>query len=66
MATEIEVDGNGLLTGRFKTANCSGQEKVNRLLEIEPHREDYYLYAYGNSTGDKEMLEMADEAFYCR
>lgn len=62
LATEIEIDSNGLLTGRFKTANCSGQEKVNRLLLIEPHREDYYLYAYGNSSGDKEMLAFADQS----
>ena len=66
LATEIEVDDNGLLTGRFKTANCSGQEKVNRLLEIEPDKENYYLFAYGNSSGDNEMLVMADKAFYCR
>jgi hypothetical protein len=35
---------------------------VNRLLLIEPHREDYYLYAYGNSTGDKEILSFADQS----
>lgn len=62
MATEIEVDGNGLVTGRFKTKNCSGQEKVNRLLEIEPDRENYHLYAYGNSSGDKELLSFADQS----
>ena len=62
LATQIEVDDKGLLTGRFKTANCSGQEKVNRLLQIEPHREEYYLYAYGNSTGDKEILSFADQS----
>lgn len=62
MATEIEVDDNGLVTGRFKTKNCSGQEKVNRLLEIEPDRENYHLYAYGNSSGDKELLSFADQS----
>ena len=35
---------------------------MNRLLEIEPRREEYFLYAYGNSTGDKEMLAFADQS----
>jgi len=34
---------------------------VNRLLEVEPHREEYFLYAYGNSSGDKELLFFADQ-----
>lgn len=62
IATEIEVDDSGLVTGRFKTKNCSRQEKVKRLLEIEPNREEYFLYAYGNSTGDKELLSFADQS----
>lgn len=61
LATEFEVDGKGLLTGRFACHNCFGQEKVNRLLLVEPDRENYYLYAYGDSRGDKEMFEFADE-----
>ena len=61
LATEVEVDENGRLTGRFKTKNCFGQEKVDRLLQAEPHREDYFLTAYGDSRGDKELLAFADE-----
>ena len=61
LATEVEVDDNGRLTGRFKTPNCFGQEKVNRLLQAEPHREDYLLTAYGDSRGDRELLALADE-----
>lgn len=61
LATEVEVDDNGRLTGRFKTPNCYGQEKVNRLLQAEPHREDYLLTAYGDSRGDRELLALADE-----
>ena len=60
LGTRIDVDDQGLLTGRFMTANCYGQEKVSRLLEVEPQREEYYLYAYGDSRGDKEMLDFAD------
>lgn len=63
LGTKLEVV-DGKLTGRFLTKNCYGQEKVNRLLERFPHREDYYLTAYGDSRGDREMLAFADEAHY--
>ena len=62
IATEIEIDSHGVITGCFKTRNCYGQEKVNRLLELEPARESYLLYAYGNSRGDDELLAMADNS----
>lgn len=61
LATEVEVDGNGKLTGRFKTRNCNGEEKVNRLLQVEPDREGYRLMAYGDSRGDQALLAFADE-----
>lgn len=63
IATRIETDGNGLLTGRFLSPNCNGKEKVRRLLEEEPDRENYYLYAYGDSEGDMPMLEFADKGY---
>ena len=66
LATKIETDKNGLLTGRFLTQNCYGQEKVNRLLEAFPNRGAYKLVAYGDSRGDKELIEFADEGFYGR
>lgn len=63
LCTEVEVQ-DGRLTGRFLTKNCYGQEKVRRLLERYPHREDYHLTAYGDSSGDKELLAFADESYY--
>jgi HAD-superfamily subfamily IB hydrolase, TIGR01490 len=59
MGTNIEVN-NGILTGKFKSENCYGQEKVNRLLAVYPNRNEYTLYAYGDSPGDKQLLELAD------
>jgi len=59
--TEIKV---GRLTGRFTTKNCYGQEKVNRLTALYPHREAYELIAFGDSRGDKELLDFADKGFY--
>lgn len=55
LATKVKPDLSG-----FISKNCYGQEKVNRLLEVEPDRKNYYLYAYGDSRGDREMLAFAD------
>ncbi len=59
IGTELEITNN-LLTGRFASKNCYGQEKVNRLLEVFPNRNSYVLYAYGDSNGDKQLLELSD------
>lgn len=63
LGTQIEIKG-GCLTGRFTTKNCYGQEKVNRLTALYPHREAYELIAFGDSRGDKELLDFADKGFY--
>lgn len=63
IGTEIEIENNQI-TGGFKTKNCYGQEKVDRLLEKYPNRNDYELIVYGDSKGDKEMLKFADKAYY--
>ncbi len=60
LATQIEVDANGIISGRFAAKNCYGKEKVRRLLEVEPERRSYILYAYGDSRGDKEMIAFSD------
>ncbi|MCI1732307.1 MAG: haloacid dehalogenase-like hydrolase [Prevotella sp.] len=64
LGTQIEVI-NGILTGRFMTPNCYGPEKVRRIKEVltEP-RSHYYIIAYGDSRGDKEMLDYADEEHF--
>jgi HAD superfamily hydrolase (TIGR01490 family) len=58
LATRLEIDGTGLLTGRLIGANCRGPEKVVRLREW---RGDALVlaYAYGDSAGDREMLALA-------
>lgn len=63
--TKIETDAQGVITGRFASKNCYGAEKVNRLLELFPDRKDYFLVAYGDSAGDRELLEFADEGVWC-
>ena len=61
IATEVEVDSSGKLTGRFSTPNCNGEKKVTRLLQVEPQRDSYTLTAYGDSRGDEPLLALADK-----
>lgn len=61
--TEVEV-ADGRLTGRFATPNCYGAEKVRRLSTLLPERDTYHLTAYGDSRGDKQLLDYADTAYY--
>ena len=61
LCTHLAVGADGRLTGKYDGNNCHGQEKVNRLLAVEPHRDEYYLYAYGDSSGDKQLFALADE-----
>lgn len=60
LGTQLGVDSNGRLTGRFASPNCYGGDKVRRLLTEEPDRDSYTLYAYGDSSGDNEMFALAD------
>ena len=64
LSTEVETDNTKRLTGKLRTRNCNGKEKVNRIAATFPNREEYYLIAYGNSRGDKEMIEFADNGRY--
>ncbi|MDR1810436.1 MAG: haloacid dehalogenase-like hydrolase [Prevotella sp.] len=59
IGTTVRVE-NGCVERHFLSANCYGQEKVSRLLELFPNRKDYVLYAYGDSSGDNELLAFAD------
>ena len=60
VGTKIEVQ-NGFLTGRFLTPNCYGPEKVRRVTDIIGDRSSFYITAYGDSRGDREMLQWADK-----
>lgn len=55
---------DGICTGRLQGINCRGAEKVKRV-QAEINTSDYrVIYAYGDSSGDKEMLEFADQKFF--
>jgi phosphatidylglycerophosphatase C len=63
IGSELCFDEQDRVTGALLGANCRGPEKVRRLREV--FGEDVHLVAaYGDTEGDKEMLEMADERGY--
>lgn len=64
ICTTMEVK-NGIMTGEQSSKNCYGPEKVRRIKEVVNLNDYDYSYAYGDTRGDKEMLEMVDEDYYC-
>ncbi len=63
ISTQLEMRDNKL-TGKFATKNCYGIEKANRVKKAYNLSDYNYIYAYGDSHGDKELLALADESFY--
>ena len=63
IATKLKMD-EGIVSGKFSSKNCYGIEKANRVKEEYPSSKYEYLYAYGDSRGDKELLELAKNSFY--
>ena len=63
LGTRLEVI-NEKITGQIDGKNCHGPEKVNRIRDFLDPSEYESIYAYGDSSGDKEMLEFATDPFY--
>ncbi|WP_022851521.1 HAD family hydrolase [Limisalsivibrio acetivorans] len=62
LSTKIEVT-QGKLTGKIKGHNCNGFEKAKRIKELLKLEDYTDIYAYGNGSGDLEMLELANFKF---
>ena len=63
IASKIGIK-DGLVTGKLLSKNCYGAEKENRVKEAYNLSDYDYIYAYGDSRGDKELLALANESFY--
>lgn len=63
LATKLEVDHNGKITGKFSGKNCKGVEKIRRIEEYYGDLKQYETYTYGDSEGDKELLRISDHPF---
>jgi phosphatidylglycerophosphatase C len=55
---------NEKITGRFEGRNCHGKEKVNRIKAIYDLSQYDEIYCYGDSSGDKPMLSLANISFF--
>ena len=64
LASRLEIIEPDYITGKLAGINCWGPEKTRRLTELLGPKENYTLYAYGDSRGDTELLELADFPFY--
>lgn len=64
LATRLELDADGKITGHIEGKNCREEEKVRRLLEYLGPKEHFILYAYGDSDGDAALLKLADYPFF--
>lgn len=64
IATELAVDEHGYCTGKLLNKYCTGSEKVRRIRATLRLNEYNYIYAYGDSRGDRQMLGLADESYY--
>lgn len=59
------VKNNDILTGEFAGKNCNYEEKVKRIKKKYSERRDRYQFvSFGNSKGDYEMFEYADDYYY--
>lgn len=57
---------NGQFTGRFATPNCNKAEKGRRVRAAFDLKKFDHIIAYGNSSGDAALFELADEAWFCK
>ena len=59
LATQAAFENN-IFTGKFVGKNCNGLEKVNRIKEAINEKKYDKTIAFGDTSGDQEMLDWAD------
>ena len=61
----IDLDfQEGIFTGNFVGRNCNGPEKVSRIKEEIKNQKFDKTIAFGDTSGDKQMLNWANESHY--
>lgn len=63
IATGIDLDSTRI---GLSTRNCFKEEKARRIREKYALESFECIHAYGDSSGDREMLELADKKYYKR
>lgn len=62
IANTLEVK-NGRITGKLCSVNCWGKGKVRLIKEKYRLERFSHIYAYGNTGGDIDMLNLANERY---
>lgn len=63
LGTQLEVEHHRI-TGKIQGINCNGEEKVNRIKKAYRLENFNTIYAYGDTSGDLPMLELAQHKNY--
>ena len=63
LATRLEVIDQKI-SGKINGKNCNGAEKARRIKEAFSLAQFEKIIAYGDTHGDREMLQLAHEAHY--
>ena len=63
ICTTLE-EREGRFTGRYLDGDCSGAEKVRRVIERYDLSRYELVYAYGDSGEDRELIELAHRKSY--
>lgn len=63
LSSKILVE-NQKIVGKLDGKNCYGKEKLNRFISHYGPPENYHLITFGDSKGDKEILEISNESYY--
>lgn len=63
ICSELEVD-NGVLTGRYRGAQCANKEKSRRVHENYDVSAFGVVYAYGDTREDLDLLQIAHRRYF--
>lgn len=63
VSTKIAFNAGNEATGRLDGKSCYGEEKLRRVLEIIG-TDSRIIYCYGDSEGDRAILDKATHAYY--
>ncbi len=63
LCTKLEVKENKI-TGKLMGQNCNGLEKANRIKQQFDTASYENIYCYGDTDGDKPMLQLATHPYY--
>ena len=64
VACELEMDESGMCTGTLRGFNVWGENKMKALREAFPRARLYLCESYGDSEGDRALLDAANVPFW--